>query len=63
VDGVDAHYETATAYGARILNPPTTYPFGERQYTAIDLAEHRCGFTQSVAEVDPAEWGATSSSA
>jgi len=59
VDDVDAHYERAAAFGARILNPPTTYPFGERQYTAIDLAGHRWGFTQSVTNVDPAEWGAT----
>lgn len=59
VDDVDAHHERASAHGARILNPPTTYPFGERQYTAVDLAEHRWGFTQSVADVDPAEWGAT----
>jgi len=59
VDDVDAHYARAMAFGAKVLNPPTTYPFGERQYTAADLAGHRWGFTQSVADVDPAEWGAT----
>ena len=59
VDDVDAHHAQAVTCGATILNPPTTYPFGERQYTAVDLAGHRWGFTQSVADVDPAEWGAT----
>lgn len=56
VDDVDAHHERAVRFGAAILNPPTTYPFGERQYTAVDLAGHRWGFTQSEADVDPAEW-------
>lgn len=59
VDDVDAHYERATAFGAQVLQAPTTYAFGERQYTAVDLAGHRWGFTQSVADVDPREWGAT----
>lgn len=56
VGDVDAHHERAVRFGAVILNPPSTYPFGERQYTAADLAGHRRGFTQSVADVDPAEW-------
>ena len=41
VDDVDRHYEQAKRRGARILNPPETYPFGERQYTAEDLDGHR----------------------
>src|SRR5688572_7577685 len=56
VADVDGHHDRAAAFGATILNPPTTYPFGERQYTAVDLAGHRWGFTQSVSDVDPAEW-------
>ena len=59
VDDIDAHYERAQRFGAQVLHPPTSYPFGERQYTAVDLAGHRWGFTQSVADVDPSEWGAT----
>jgi uncharacterized glyoxalase superfamily protein PhnB len=58
VDNVDAHYEHAKLRGARILHPPTTYPYGERQYTAQDLAGHRWSFSQSVADVKPEEWGA-----
>jgi uncharacterized glyoxalase superfamily protein PhnB len=59
VDDVDAHYEHAKARGARILNPPTTYSYGERQYSAQDPAGHRWSFSQAVADVKPQEWGAT----
>jgi uncharacterized glyoxalase superfamily protein PhnB len=59
VDDVDAHYRRALDHGARIASPPTTYPYGERQYTAQDLAGHSWTFSQSVADVDPAEWGGT----
>ena len=48
VTDVDAHYDRATAFGAKTFGPPTTYRFGERQYTAEDLAGHRWSFTQSV---------------
>ena len=57
VDDVDAHCARATQHGARITQPPTTWPYGERQYGAIDLAGHAWTFTQSVADVDPAQWG------
>ena len=57
VDDADAHYERARAGGARIVSPPTTYPFGERQYSAHDLYGHRWTFSESVADVDPRDWG------
>jgi uncharacterized glyoxalase superfamily protein PhnB len=57
VDDADAHYERARAAGAKISSPPTTYPFGERQYSAHDLYGHRWTFSQSVADVDPRDWG------
>jgi len=59
VEDVDQHFERAEQFGARILHPPTDYPFGERQYTAEDLAGHRWAFSQSIADVAPEEWGAT----
>lgn len=58
VDDVDRHFEQAKQYGARILAPPSDKPFGERQYTAEDHAGHRWTFSQHVADVAPAEWGA-----
>lgn len=57
VADVDAHYQAARAFGAEVSGPPATYPYGERQYGARDLAGHRWVFSQSVADVDPADWG------
>jgi uncharacterized glyoxalase superfamily protein PhnB len=58
VEDVDAHCKRARAFGARIVGEPKTAEFGERQYTAEDLAGHRWTFSQTVADVDPRAWGA-----
>ena len=60
VDDADRHHEHAASCGARILHAPTDYPYGERQYSAEDLGGHRWTFSQSIDDVDPASWGATS---
>jgi len=60
VANVDAHHERANQRGARIVRPPTDYPFGERQYTAGDLAGRSWTFSQTIADVAPEEWGGTS---
>jgi len=57
VEDADLHHEQASRAGARILSPPTDYPYGERQYTAADLGGHVWTFSQSIADVDPASWG------
>lgn len=57
VEDVDAHYARATAAGAFTAGAPVSYPYGERQYRAEDLAGHSWVFTQSVQDVDPREWG------
>ena len=57
VDDVDSHHARAKESGARIINPPTDYPFGERQYTAEDIGGHRWTFSQTIADVDPGTWG------
>ena len=57
VADVDLHYEHARRRGAKILQPPERYPFGERQYTVEDSGGHRWTFSQSVADVAPEEWG------
>ena len=59
VDAIDRHYERARAAGARIIGNPTTHMYGERQYSAVDLAGHQWTFTESVADVEPEEWGGT----
>jgi len=59
VDDVDRHYRRSVERGAEITLELQTYPFGERQYSAVDLGGHHWAFTQSGAHVDPADWGAT----
>ena len=59
VEDIDTHYEHARASGVKILRPPTDYPYGERQYNVEDFAGHRWCFSQSIADVDPGDWGGT----
>ncbi len=59
VDDADRHHEQAVRAGARILQPPTDFPYGERQYNAEDLGGHHWTFSESIANVDPASWGGT----
>ena len=59
VEDADRHHDRAAKSGARILSLPADYPYGERQYSAEDLGGHRWTFSQSIADVDPASWGAT----
>jgi uncharacterized glyoxalase superfamily protein PhnB len=63
VENVDEHYDRASTAGARTGGPPTTYPYGERQYTARDCAGYHWTFSQSVRDVDPSEWGGQMQSA
>jgi uncharacterized glyoxalase superfamily protein PhnB len=60
VDDADRHYEHAAGAGARVGERPTEYPYGEKQYGAEDPWGHRWTFSESIADVDPASWGATS---
>jgi uncharacterized glyoxalase superfamily protein PhnB len=61
VEDADRHHQRALQLGAQILQPPTDYPYGERQYTAEDIGGHRWSFSESIADVAPEEWGGTSS--
>jgi uncharacterized glyoxalase superfamily protein PhnB len=59
VDDVDAQFERARTFGARVVEPPTEQPYGERECTVEDLAGHRWQFTQTVRDVAPEEYGCT----
>jgi uncharacterized glyoxalase superfamily protein PhnB len=59
VEDARGHYERARQRGVRILKAPADYPYGERQYTAEDLAGNRWHFSQSIADVAPEDWGGT----
>jgi uncharacterized glyoxalase superfamily protein PhnB len=60
VEDVDAHHDHARSHGAQIVTSPADYSYGERQYTAEDLAGHRWTFTQAIADLAPEDWGGTS---
>jgi uncharacterized glyoxalase superfamily protein PhnB len=60
VDDAERHHERARQCGARILQPPTDFPYGEKQYSAEDLGGHRWSFSETIADVAPEDWGGTS---
>ena len=57
VEDVDEHCKRAIAAGARVSSPPADYPYGERQYSAVDVGGHHWTFSESIADVDPMDWG------
>ncbi len=57
VADVDAQFELARTHGARVLQEPTEFEYGERECTVEDLAGHRWQFTQTLRDVAPDEWG------
>ena len=59
VEDVDRHSDHTKRFGARIVQPLTNMPFGERVYTVVDPAGHRWTFSQSIADVALEHWGAT----
>ena len=54
---VDAHRARAAAAGASVGEAEDHF-YGERQYSATDFAGRTWIFTQSIADLDPSEWGA-----
>ena len=46
VDDVDGHCRQSTGFGARLVNPPQTYPFGERHIRSSTRAA-TCGRLRS----------------
>lgn len=59
VPDVDGHHERAVVRGAKISAAPADQPYGERQYSVEDFAGHHWTFSQSIADVDPTDWGGT----
>jgi uncharacterized glyoxalase superfamily protein PhnB len=57
VRNADSHRAQALAAGAVGVGLATDYPFGERQYSAEDPWGHRFTFSETLADVDPVEWG------
>ena len=57
VEDARAHCERARTHGARILMEPTDFEYGERQYTAADIAGHQWTFSETLEDVHPETWG------
>lgn len=57
VKNVEAHYHRSRILGVPILQTPTDFPYGERQYTAEDLNGYKWTFSQSIKDVMPEEFG------
>jgi uncharacterized glyoxalase superfamily protein PhnB len=57
VPDVDAAFARARDFGARVVEEPTSYEYGERSCVVEDLAGHRWELTQTVRDVEPEEWG------
>jgi uncharacterized glyoxalase superfamily protein PhnB len=57
VKDLDRHYEHAMERGCHVTRPPRDYVYGERQYNVDDFAGHHWTFSESIADVDPLEWG------
>jgi uncharacterized glyoxalase superfamily protein PhnB len=57
VGDVDSQFERARSLGARVLQEPTEYEYGERECTVEDLAGHRWQFTQTLRDMAPEDWG------
>lgn len=59
VDDARAHCEHARAQGAKILEEPRDFEYGERQYTVEDFAGRQWTFSETLSDVAPEEWGGT----
>lgn len=60
VADVRAHHDHARERGAKVLQEPRDFPYGERQYGVEDPGGHRWYFSQSIADVAPEDWGGAS---
>jgi uncharacterized glyoxalase superfamily protein PhnB len=57
VPDVDAAFARARDCGARVVEEPRTWEYGERSGVLEDLGGHRWELTQTVRDVAPEEWG------
>jgi uncharacterized glyoxalase superfamily protein PhnB len=57
VTDVDAAFARARERGARVLQEPTSYGYGERSCVVADPAGHHWELTETERDVLPEEWG------
>jgi len=57
VPDVDGAFARARDRGARVVEEPTTWEYGERSAVLEDVGGHPWELTQTVRDVAPEEWG------
>lgn len=57
VEDVATVIESAVAQGARLVEPPHDWEYGERQATLDDPFGHQWVLNQTLADVAPEQWG------
>lgn len=60
ITNIDKHFATLQTGDAKIISPPTDYFYGERQYTIEDIGGHLWTLSETVQDLTPEAWGATS---
>lgn len=60
VADVDSHCQRSRGAGAQVIADPRDVPYGERQYSVLDIGGHEWTFSQAIADRAPEEWGGTS---
>jgi len=54
---LDRHFEVAKNAGAKVIGEPTSFPYGERQFSVLDPGGHAWTFSQTETNTDPSSWG------
>ena len=57
---VDDPYNHVKQTGAQILSKPKDYPYGEKQYSVLDIGGYLWTFSQTLKDVKLEEWGGIS---
>jgi uncharacterized glyoxalase superfamily protein PhnB len=60
IKDIDNHFATLPSGRTTIISPPTDYFYGERQYTVQDIGGHFWTLSETIQDVTPEDWGATS---
>jgi len=61
VKDIDGHFAKSQFSRAKIISAPANHFYGERQYTLEDPGGHCWTLSETIQELTPEDWGATSS--
>lgn len=61
IKNIDDHFTKSQSNGVKIISSPADYFYGERQYTIQDIGGHFWTLSETVKDLTPEDWGATTS--